>query len=379
VIYPAHRFYVQEELNVADQPLIPSGPLEIEEGGISFSKRLNEFPWWFVAMILIAAWVFYIIFTKVFLFDIDPDFAQELNKGQMTERIQDEFEIHDLTLTKAAEIKVQAADQRWKIEEGSGKISYFIYAEDQTIEVYSWGAYGQAFDFIKIGLSVTAQTALISYGIALFLGLFAGLGRLSTNLIFNNLARLYVELIRGIPILVLIFFIALVGVPAVVDALNSFGVWLDTKGVATLAPVFTAFNNQNISMSARAIVALAVTYGAYLAEIFRAGIQSIEHGQMEAARSLGMSYPQAMRYIILPQAIRNVLPALGNDFVAMVKDSSLVSVLAVRDITQVSRLYAGTTFRFRESYVTLSVMYLTMTVLLSLLVQALERRLRSND
>jgi polar amino acid transport system permease protein len=92
-----------------------------------------------------------------------------------------------------------------------------------------------------------------------------------------------------------------------------------------------------------------------------------------------MSYGQAMRYVILPQAIRNVLPALGNDFVAMVKDSSLVSVLAVRDITQVSRLYAGSTFRFRESYVTLAVMYLTMTVFLSVLVQLLERRLKTHD
>jgi len=154
---------------------------------------------------------------------------------------------------------------------------------------------------------------------------------------------------------------------------------LTERGLSSAGALFTAFNNQNISMNVRAIVALAVTYGAYLAEIFRAGIQSIEPGQMEAARSLGMSYGQAMRHIILPQAIRNVLPALGNDFVAMVKDSSLVSVLAVRDITQVSRLYAGSTFRFREAYVTLSVLYLTMTVMLSLAVQAVERRMRADD
>ncbi|MCJ7702246.1 MAG: amino acid ABC transporter permease, partial [Anaerolineales bacterium] len=146
-----------------------------------------------------------------------------------------------------------------------------------------------------------------------------------------------------------------------------------------LAVPLTSMNNQAIAMNVRAIIALAVTYGAFLAEIFRAGIQSIGKGQMEAARSLGMGYGQAMRYIILPQAVRNVLPALGNDFVAMVKDSSLVSVLAVRDISQVARLYAGSTFRFREAYITLSVMYLTMTVLLSLIVQVIERRLRSND
>jgi polar amino acid transport system permease protein len=178
---------------------------------------------------------------------------------------------------------------------------------------------------------------------------------------------------------VLIFFIALVGVPVLVDGLNNIGFWLEARGVGLLSNIFTALTNQDISMNSRAIVALSVTYGAYLAEIFRAGIQSIAKGQMEAARSLGMSYGQAMRYVILPQAIRNVLPALGNDFVAMVKDSSLVSVLAVRDITQVSRLYAGSTFRFRESYVILAVMYLTMTVILSLLVQFLERRLRSHE
>ena len=239
--------------------------------------------------------------------------------------------------------------------------------------------YNDAFNFIKAGLAITAKTTLIAYALALIFGLLAGLGRISSSIFLNNLSRLYVELIRGIPILVLIFFIALVGVPVLVDGLNNIGFWLEARGVGLLSNIFTALTNQDISMNSRAIVALSVTYGAYLAEIFRAGIQSIAKGQMEAARSLGMSYGQAMRYVILPQAIRNVLPALGNDFVAMVKDSSLVSVLAVRDITQVSRLYAGSTFRFRESYVILAVMYLTMTVILSLLVQFLERRLRSHE
>ncbi len=239
--------------------------------------------------------------------------------------------------------------------------------------------YNSAFNFIKSGLIITVKTSLIGYLIAIVLGLLAGLGRISKNVFINNLARLYVELIRGIPILVLIFFIALVGVPVLVDGLNNFGFWLSDQGLGIFGIIFTAVTNQDIPMNSRAIIALAVTYGAYLAEIFRAGIQSITRGQMEAARSVGMSYGQAMRYVILPQAIRNVLPALGNDFVAMVKDSSLVSVLAVRDITQVSRLYAGSTFRFRESYVTLAVMYLTMTVALSLVVQFIERRLKTHD
>ncbi|MBT3314516.1 MAG: amino acid ABC transporter permease [Anaerolineae bacterium] len=239
--------------------------------------------------------------------------------------------------------------------------------------------YQEAFNFIKIGIQITIKTSLIAYVFALMLGLLAGLGRISKNLFFNNLSRLYVELIRGIPMLVLIFFIALVGVPMLVDGINALGVWLTTIGLASIGETLSGFGNKAFTMNGRAIFALSITYGAFLAEIFRAGIQSIGRGQMEAGRSLGMSYGQTMRHIILPQAVRNVLPALGNDFVAMVKDSSLVSVLAVRDITQVSRLYAGSTFRFREAYVTVSIMYLTITVVLSLLVQVMERRLRKHD
>ena len=242
--------------------------------------------------------------------------------------------------------------------------------------IYSRGNYNEAFRRIIQGLGTTIVTSLAAYGVALIFGLLAGMGRISRNVVLNNLATLYVELVRGIPMLVLIFFIALVGVPTVVDGVNGLGNWLNSLGLTAIGGVMTKFTNQALSMNARAIVALAVTYGAFLAEIFRAGIQSIGRGQTEAARSLGMSTGQAMRYVILPQAIRNVLPALGNDFVAMVKDSSLVSLLAVRDITQVARLHAGSTFRYRETYVTLSVLYLTMTVALSLLVQLLERRLR---
>ncbi len=239
--------------------------------------------------------------------------------------------------------------------------------------------YSEAFNWIKAGLRITIQTSITAYVFAIIIGLFTGLGRLSNNVIINNLARFYVELVRGIPMLVLIFFLALVGVPAVVELLNKLGAWSLANGLTVIGEFLSIFSNQSIPMNTRAIVALSVTYGAFLAEIFRAGIQSIDKGQTEAARSLGMSTGQSMRHIVLPQAIRNVLPALGNDFVAMVKDSSLVSVLAVRDITQVARLYAGSTFRFREAYITLSVMYLTLTVMLSLVVQAVERRMRRNE
>ncbi len=216
---------------------------------------------------------------------------------------------------------------------------------------------GDFWGFIGEGITMTISVTLVAFGIAVIIGLLAGLGRISRSTFFRNLATFYVEFIRGVPTLVLIFTVAFVLIPLTSDMIGT---------------------ENSIQMSTRAIISLAVIYGAFLAEIFRAGIESIPKGQMEAARSLGMTNFQAMRNIILPQAIRNILPALGNDFIAMLKDSSLVSVLAVRDITQMARLHAGTSFRFRESYLVLTFLYLTMTLTLSLLLRMLERRLGKN-
>lgn len=237
-------------------------------------------------------------------------------------------------------------------------------------------SYTEAFNFIRAGMIVTIQTTFYAFFFALLLGLLTGLGRISGNTVIRNISSFYVEFVRGIPMLVLIFFIALVAVPAAVKGLNMAGNELNSIGLSALGSSLIAIENKTIDMNLRAVIALSVTYGAFLAEIFRAGIQSVNRGQMEAARSQGMSYWQAMFYIILPQAFRNVLPALGNDFVSMLKDSSLVSVLAVRDITQVARLYAGRSFRFEEAYTVLAILYLMMTILLSFGVRLLERRTR---
>lgn len=212
--------------------------------------------------------------------------------------------------------------------------------------------------FIGTGITITIYTTLVSFGFALVIGLLAGLGRVSTNVFIRNIAITYIEFIRGVPTLVLIFTVALVIVPSVSSALGISG--------------------QSISTNARGIIALSIIYGAFLAEVFRAGIESVPLGQTEAARSLGLNGRQAMRHVVLPQAIRNVLPALGNDFIAMLKDSSLISVLAVRDITQMARLHAGSTFRFRESYLVLTFLYLSMTIALSLILRWYEKRLRQN-
>ncbi|HEY60718.1 MAG TPA: amino acid ABC transporter permease [Anaerolineae bacterium] len=234
--------------------------------------------------------------------------------------------------------------------------------------------FAQAFNIIRTGIGVTIEVTIIAYSTAIILGLIAGLGRVSENVLTKNLATVYVELVRGIPLLVLIFFIALVIVPGATDLVSIIGKMLSDVGLISIGNRLSLVNNKSVPMNVRGIVALSLTYGAFLAEVFRAGIQSVSKGQMEASRSQGMSYGQAMRYVILPQAIRNVLPALGNDFISMLKDSSLVSILAVRDITQIARLYAGHSFHFPEAYMTLSITYLTMTLILSMMLKTLERR-----
>jgi polar amino acid transport system permease protein len=135
------------------------------------------------------------------------------------------------------------------------------------------------------------------------------------------------------------------------------------------------FRVRDFDFTARAIIALVIGYSAFISEIFRAGIQSIGRGQIEAAYSLGMSRWQTMRLIILPQATRVVLPPLGNELIAMLKDSSLVSVLGVADITQLGKLYAASTFMYFQTYNVVAFLYLAMTLVLSLFVRWIERRL----
>ena len=233
--------------------------------------------------------------------------------------------------------------------------------------------YAEIFRRVSRGIVVSVAVAVIAYASAIVIGLITALGRVSKNVVAYNLSTLYVQIIRGVPILVQIIYMAFVITPAIVALLNAIGL--------ALAPVLgaenflTSITLQDISSEARVTIALAVAYGGFEAETFRAGIESIGRGQMEAARSLGMSYFQAMRYIILPQAFRRVLPPLGNDFISMVKDSSLVSILGVRDMTQEARLYAAASFRYLETYSVLAFNYLVLTFTLSLGVKALENRL----
>ena len=239
--------------------------------------------------------------------------------------------------------------------------------------------YNLIFNAVSKGVGVTLYVCLISFGLALMVGLAFGLARVSRNRPIYEAASFYVEIIRGVPMLVILFYIAFVGAPGLVDLFNWTGATLQGLGLGLFGSPLAEFSIRQLSFTSRAILALVIGYSAFIAEIFRAGIESVERGQMEAALSLGMSRGQAMRYVILPQAVRRVMPPLGNDFIAMLKDSALVSVLGVQDITQLGRLYATSTFRFFETYNVVAFLYLVMTIGLSLFVRYWERRNPLNE
>jgi len=232
------------------------------------------------------------------------------------------------------------------------------------------GLYTQVFAIVAKGISITVFVTVVGFALASAIGLGIALMALSGSVWLRQVARFYVEIIRGVPILVLLFWIAFAGVPAVVAAWNALTAPLQEAGYLGELLV------RDVSLLWRAILALTIGYSAFIAEIFRAGIQSVDAGQIEAAKALGLSRSQRFRLIVFPQAIRMILPPLGNDFVAMVKDSSLVSVLGVADITQMGKVYAAGTFRFFETYSIVAYVYLILTVGLSLALRALEQRLR---
>ncbi len=249
---------------------------------------------------------------------------------------------------------------------GSGLI---IFINIQNNEIYA-----TTFSRLSEGISVTARVTFFSFAGGLLLGAVIGIIRSYqpepgvgfidglVNLIHlgvYNAATIFVEIMRGLPIVVVLLVGAYILTPEINKLIQTY---IDPN-----------FRIRGQSMET-AIIALTLAYGAFLSEIFRAGIQSVDKGQIEASKSLGMSSGQTMRFIIMPQAIRRMIPPLGNDFIAMIKDSSLVTILAVRDVTQIAKLQSGSTFRVTETYLTVAFIYLILTFTGSLLVRAIENR-----
>lgn len=239
-----------------------------------------------------------------------------------------------------------------------------------AVAIASSDLYAQVFQTVAKGIGVTVFVTVVAFALACLLGLGLALMALSGSAVARQVARFYVEVIRGVPVLVLLFWIAFVGAPALTAAWNVLAAPLRDAGLVDTLLV------RDVSLLWRAVIALTIGYSAFIAEVFRAGIQAVEAGQTEAAKALGLTRFQRFRLITMPQALRTILPPLGNDFVAMVKDSSLVSVLGVADITQMGKIYAAGSFRFFETYSIVAYIYLVLTVGLSLALRRLEQRLR---
>lgn len=220
--------------------------------------------------------------------------------------------------------------------------------------------YARIISFVQDGVFVTLLVTMSTFVLTMILGLFGGLGRVSKNKFIYAATSIYVEVIRGIPLLVqlLVWYFAF---PAIVvrigEALN-----------------FRPFKQYLANPIVMAIVGISICYAAYMAEVVRAGIESLPNGQMEAARSLGMTKPQAMRYVILPQAYRIIMPTIGNEFISLLKDSSLVSVVAVADLTRRGREFMSTTFMPIETWLMVALLYLLMTLISARIAKIIENK-----
>lgn len=229
--------------------------------------------------------------------------------------------------------------------------------------VLTSGEYQEAFTEIIPGLGATMRLTIAAFIVSMFLGLLIGIARLSDRAWINTPAIVYIEFIRGVPMLVFIFAVALMIIPESIKAINGWFGW--------------EIKTRSVSNMWRGGIALSLFYAAFIAEVIRAGIQSVPVGQIEAGKALGLNGSQIMRRITLPQAIRNTLPALGNDLIALMKDTSLVSVIAAAEMTYNARIYQGSSFRVRETFFILMVIYVTLTLILSLMLRALESRLET--
>jgi polar amino acid transport system permease protein len=287
-------------------------------------------------------------------------------------------------MTSRQDLQLQESRPR-SIAHWLDRIPLWLLAASLIGVIFLWVIFNDAdyriiFKAVSKGLTITIYVSVIAYASALLLGLIVGLMRISHRRALQEISSFYVEIIRGLPMLVILYYIAFVGAPFLVQTINWIGQMLIETGVlAGLGNLMVDLSVRDLNFTVRAILALTIGYSAFVSEIFRAGIQSISRGQMEAARSLGMTHWQAMRYVILPQAVRNVLPPLGNEFIAIVKDSSLVSVLGVQDITQLGKVYSASTFRFFETYNVVGFLYLIMTIGLALLVRITEKRMGKSE
>ena len=217
---------------------------------------------------------------------------------------------------------------------------------------FDFGLIWSSLPLLIMGAGITIEITVIAVGIGFFLGLITSICRLSKVKILEIIAVCYINIIRGTPMLVQIFLIYF-ALPALIGV--------------------------RINPFVAAVAACSINSGAYVSEIFRAGIQSVDRGQMEAGRSLGLSWMQTMRYIIIPQAFKRVIPPLGNEFIQMTRETSLVSVIGFEELTRRGQLIIAKTYGTFEIWLTVAAIYLIMTLTIARLVSFLEKRFATDD
>ncbi len=227
------------------------------------------------------------------------------------------------------------------------RLSFFVaLALFLYLVLFKQEPYLRLLKLLPRGILITFEVTSASIVLSMIIGLFTGLGRLSRNRIINLVASTYVEVVRGIPLLVQLFYL-----------------------------YYALARFVRLPDMAAAVIGMSVCYGAYTGEVFRAGIESIDRGQTEAAISLGLNRMQTMFSVILPQAWRTILPPVGNESIALLKDTSLVSILAVSDLLRRGREFAAESFLYFETYTLIAIIYLLITLILSRLVSIMEERL----
>lgn len=241
------------------------------------------------------------------------------------------------------EMSFQPGENKYQLSLRLNSFSFILYVFPALL----WGA------LLTLGLTIVA----VFNGI--IIGTLVGIGRVVKNKLLNLAAGFYTDFIRGTPLLVQIFMFHF-GLPPVLG-------------------FFTGTDTVYVPAIVSAIVTLSINSGAYVAEIIRSGIQSIDRGQMEAARSLGLTYKQALWQVIMPQAFKRVIPPLGNEFIAMLKDSSLVSVIAMEELVRTGQLLQGRFYRSTEVWFAVAIVFLCMTLPFTRLVAMLERRMKTGD
>jgi polar amino acid transport system permease protein len=229
--------------------------------------------------------------------------------------------------------------------------------------IFKSDPYWNILKFVSDGLGITVFLTVVSMVFIILVGIIGGLGRIAKNPVIHGISTIYVEIIRGIPLLIQLIWWYF-----------AFPIVIRSIGQGLHIQLLAEYKSNALFL---AVVGLVICYGAYMSEIFRAGIQSISKGQIEAARSQGMTYLQAMRYVIMPQAFKVVLPPVGNEFIMLLKDTSLVSVVAVADLTRRGNEFMAAHFNALEVWTFVALLYLIMTLLATRLISALEKRRHS--